>query len=98
MAGRLRFSLLTPRGEACACACDAVDLTAKDDAGGSGGGSIGIRRGHLPAVVALEEGGSLQVRLEGKVLYSVRIRGGFARIDREEVTVLTPELLERDRD
>ena len=93
MAGNLHFRLLTPAGEAYSGSCDYAELTAKDDAGGRGGGSLGIRRGHLPAVVALEEGGRIRVSLEGETIYTARVRGGFARVTREEVTVLTPEVM-----
>ncbi|MBR3059526.1 MAG: hypothetical protein IKG89_02815 [Oscillospiraceae bacterium] len=74
-----------------------MDLTAKDDASGRGGGSLGVRRGHLPAVAALEEGGGLRCVSGGKTVFSCRIRGGFARIGREEVEVLTPEVGELRR-
>ena len=91
MAEKLVFRLLTPQGERCSCPCDTVDLWAKDDAQGRGGGSMGVRRGHLPAVVALEEGSRVRVVSGEKTVYAARIRGGFARVDRESVTVLTPE-------
>lgn len=94
----LRFRLLTPAGEVFSCLCDAVDLTAKDDASGRGGGSLGVRRGHLPAVAALEEGGGLRCVSGGRTVFSCRVRGGFARIGREEVEVLTPEASEIRRE
>ena len=47
----------------------------------------------IPAVAALEEGGSVRVLLGGGTVYAARVRGGFARIDRESVTVLTPEVI-----
>ena len=97
MTGGLRFRLLTPEGEVFSCSCDGVDLTAKDNASGRGGGSLGVRRGHLPAVAALEEGGRLRILAEGKTLFSCRVRGGFARIGRDEVEVLTPEVREISR-
>ena len=50
-----------------------------------------------PAVAALEEGGSLRCVSGGKTVFSCRIRGGFARIGREEVEVLTPEVGELRR-
>ncbi len=90
----LRFRLLTPRGEAFTCLCDSVELTVKDDAQGRGGGSLGVRRGHLPGVAALQEGGRIRVLSGGEAVYAARVRSGFARITREEVTVLTPETWE----
>lgn len=91
MAEKLVFHLVTPQGERCSCPCDAVDLWAKDDALGCGGGSMGFRRGHIPAVVALEEGSTVRAVAGDKTVYAARIRGGFARVDRESVTVLTPD-------
>jgi len=93
MGGKLLFRLLTPQGEKFSGECDAVDLWARDDASGNGGGSLGIRRGHLPAVVALEDGGRVRALSDGGPVYSARIRGGYARVDRESVTVLTPEVI-----
>jgi F0F1-type ATP synthase epsilon subunit len=87
----LLFHLLTPVKEVASCHCDAVNLCEKDGAEGWGGGSIGILRGHVPAVIALEEGGSVRVTQGGKTVFEARVRGGFARVDGETVTVLTPE-------
>jgi len=90
MEGEFRFLLLTPLKEVASCSCDAVSLWEKDDAAGQGGGSIGIRRGHLPAVIALAENGPLRVTLAGKTCISGKVHGGFARIEPGSVTVLTP--------
>ncbi|MBR2717302.1 MAG: hypothetical protein IKP17_08945 [Oscillospiraceae bacterium] len=92
----LLFRLLTPRKEVASCRCDAVELWAKDNAKGEGGGSMGVRRGHLPAVVALEKGGPVRALADGKPVFSARVRGGFARVDAKSVTVLTPEAEEAD--
>ena len=89
MGDAFRFRLLTPGKEVAACACDAVNLWEKDGRKGQSG-SIGIHRGHLPAVVALAEDGPLRVSLGGKTVFSARIRGGFARVEPGSVTVLTP--------
>lgn len=90
MEGDLLFHLLTPLQEVASCRCDAVTLFEKDGAQGFGG-SIGIRRGHLPAVVALAEGGTVKVTAEGRTVFAATVRGGFARVDHGSVTVLTPE-------
>ncbi len=87
----LRFLLLTPAKEVADCRCDAVNLFEKDKADGWGGGSVGIHHGHLPAVLALAEGGTVKAVREGKTVFSACVRGGFARVDPESVTVLTPE-------
>ena len=93
MGGKLLFRVLTPQGEKFSGECEAVDLWARDDAEGNGGGSLGFRRGHLPAVVALAEGGRVKAMEGDNTVYSARIRGGYARVDRESVTVLTPEVM-----
>ena len=90
MEGMLTFRLLTPRKEVVSCSCDAVDLWAKDDEKGCGGGSVGIRPGHVRAVVALAEDGLLKVISAGKIVFAAKVRGGFARIEGGAVTVLTP--------
>ena len=86
----LSFHLLAPMKEVASCSCDTVDLWEKDGKQGWGG-SIGIRRGHLPAVVALEEGGRVRVSTEGRTVFEARVRGGYARVEHDSVTVLTPE-------
>ena len=91
MGAKLLFRVLTPQGERFKGECDAVDLWVTDDAAGNGGGSMGILPGHIPAVAALEEGGRVKAVDGGNTVYSARIRGGYARVDRESVTVLTPE-------
>ena len=73
------------------CSCDAVNLWEREDRQGRGGGSIGVRKGHLPAVIALAEGGTVRAIANGKTIFEAKIRGGFARVDAESVTVLTPE-------
>ena len=93
MGAKLLFRVLTPQGERFKGECDAVDLWAKDDAGGNGGGSMGILPGHLPAVAALAEGGRVRATSEGQAVYTAHVRGGYARVDRESVTVLTPEVM-----
>ena len=90
MEGKLVFCLLTPRKEVVSCSCEAVNLWAKDDDKGEGGGSVGIRRGHVPTVIALAENGPVQVASEGKLVFAAKVRGGFARVEAGSVTVLTP--------
>ena len=90
MAGELLFKLLTPMKEVASCSCDAVSLVEKDNAQNQGG-SLGIRPGHLSAVIALEDNGQVRATAEGKTVFSAIVRGGFARVDSKSVTVLTPD-------
>ena len=90
MEGEFLFHLLTPLKEVASCRCEAVNLVGKEGAQAMGG-SIGIRHGHLPAVVALAEGSEVRVTSQDKTVFSAKVRGGFARVDRDSVTVLTPD-------
>ncbi len=90
MGAELQFRLLTPMKEVASFRCESVNLFEKDDAQGCGGGSIGIHRGHMPAVIALAEGGALKAVSQGKTVFQASVRGGFARVDGSSVTVLTP--------
>ena len=54
MAEEILFKLLTPLKEVASYSCDAVSLFEKDNDQGQGG-SLGVRPGHLPAVIALED-------------------------------------------
>ncbi len=89
MDGGLLFRLITPAKEMCAVRCDSVILCEKDNAE-CRGGSLGIRPGHLPAVVALEEGSTVRAVSGEKKIFEAAVRGGFARVDGGSVTVLTP--------
>ncbi len=83
------FRILTPQKDVASFRCDAVNLIEKENAKGQGG-SIGILRGHLPAVIALEENSAVKVTAQGKQVFAATVRSGFARVDRESVTILTP--------
>lgn len=80
--------ILTPEGEKARLSCSHVTLFAKDNARGEGGGSFGIRRGHLPALAALKENSLVEAISDGgQVRFCVG--GGFASIRDEVVTVVT---------
>ena len=89
MDGEVMFRILTPLKDVASFRCEAVNLVEKDNAEGQGG-SIGILRGHLPAVIALEENSPVTASVKGKTVFSATVRGGFARVNRESVTILTP--------
>ena len=90
MAEEILFKLLTPLKEVASYSCDAVSLFEKDNAHGQGG-SLGVRPGHLPAVIALEDSSQVRATAKGNIVFSAIVRGGFARVDGQSVTVLTPE-------
>ena len=92
----LEFVLVTPEGEAARLLCDSVTVFAADDANGENGGSVGIRRGHLPAVIALESRSYVSARAEGAQVFKARVGGGFAHVRNNTVTVIT-DSLEREQ-
>ena len=90
----LELAVLTPAGETARIPCDSVRIFVKDNAAGEGGGSMGIRKGRLPAVAALEEGSVVSARLSGEQVFSMRVSGGFALVKDNVVTVLTDTVRE----
>ena len=88
MKDRLTFRLITPDGIMTDCECTAVDMTACADKNGQGGGSVGIRRGHLPAVIALESGSKIKITLQNGDRQTVKVDGGFAEVADNTVTVI----------
>ncbi|MBO4562732.1 MAG: F0F1 ATP synthase subunit epsilon [Clostridia bacterium] len=84
----LTFVLLTPEGEAKRLECDSVTLEARDNDMGEGGGSFGIRRGHLPLIAALKPGSEAKISSGGRVIASLKISDGFASVKNDTVTVI----------
>lgn len=89
MTGKLFFELITPEGIKFGSECDAVNLFARDNKKGAGGGSVGIRRGHARAIIALDDGKTVNVVLDGKTVFSAAVAGGFADVSDNKVTVIT---------
>ena len=85
----VRLVILTPAGEAASVECDHVNLFARDNAAGENGGSVGIRRGHAPAVVALEANSVVAAKSCGREVFRTTVSGGFARVGSDRVTVIT---------
>ena len=83
----LSLRVITPNGIAVEAACDAVTLPVADGVSGEGGGSMGIRRGHARAMVALAAG-VVRARLQGDTVLSIAVESGLASIDRNVVQIL----------
>lgn len=88
MNGAIKLSIVTPKGVAFSVTCDSVRLNTPDDRNGHNGGSIGIRRGHIPAVIAIAEGETVAFS-NGTVVLRVRTESGFASVENDEVQVIT---------
>ena len=94
MAGEpLKLIFLTPEGESETVPCGSVNVFACDNASGEGGGSVGILKGHIAAVIALEIGSKVTAKSGGEVVFSKEVPGGFAMVKNDVVTVLTDDAI-----
>ena len=84
----LTLKIVAPDGKKAELECESVNLVARDNASGRGGGSVGIRPGHLPAVIALGKG-EVCAFTQGEKVYSAAVFGGFALGKNNTVTVMT---------
>lgn len=82
----LRLKIVTPKGALESCVCDSVRLTESPDISDKGGGSIGIRTGHIPSFISLAEG-SVCGLLNGRSVLSGKSGDGFATVENDAVTV-----------
>ncbi|MBP5155457.1 MAG: F0F1 ATP synthase subunit epsilon [Clostridia bacterium] len=89
----LKFEIITPGGRKAFAECESVNVYARDNEKGEGGGSVGIRPGHMPAVIALGPG-EVCAFLNGKKVCSATVRGGFALVRNNTVTVMTDDCKE----
>lgn len=87
----LTLKIVTPDGEDREISCDSVSLWMAPDQKGRQEGSIGIRKGHTNAVIALGNG-SVAALQDGKSVFSGRTEGGFATVLNNTVTVITNHL------
>ena len=84
---KLLLTVLTPSGCAAEAECSSVTLFARDNDAGEGGGSVGIRPGHLPAVIALAPDSVVKGSSGGQTVVSVTVSRGFAEVRDDKVTV-----------
>ncbi len=87
-ASTMTLRLMTPSGLSEEIPCDSVQLTQRDSVAGYGGGLVGIRTGHAPAVIALGEG-PVQASLGAKIVFHASVSGGFASVLDDVVTIIT---------
>ena len=86
----LLLKIVTPTGETANLACDSVHVQVPDDVSGNNGGWVGIRRGHVDSLLALEPG-ELQALRDGAVLARYTLGQGFAFVQDDTVTVITDQ-------
>jgi len=75
-----RLRVLSPEGTACDQVVSAVTLPSLQ-------GEITVLPEHMPVVVALTDGEIRAVTAEGEI--SLAVEGGFARVEKQGVTVLS---------
>lgn len=69
--------------------CDAVSFTVPhSEARPNAGGSVGIRRGHTDALMAVAEG-RIVARAAGEIVLSAAVAPGFAVVRHDQITVIT---------
>jgi len=87
MADKLNFSLVSPERELFAGPVDQVDAPGSE-------GDFGVLSGHAPFMTALKEG---QVRVhDGGKIRVFDVRGGFADVTSEGLTILAEHAVEAD--
>ena len=89
--GLIKVKIVTPGGvnnSGVEFECDSVHLNAQEDAKGNNGGSFGVRYGHADALAALGKG-KVEAYLNGEIIKTIEISGGFAKIRKDSVTVIT---------
>ncbi|MBQ1817896.1 MAG: hypothetical protein II124_04610 [Clostridia bacterium] len=89
MEGAIKLVVVTPEGEAGRAFCDSVTFCAMDNEKGEGGGSVGILKGHLPLIAALEDGSRVTAKRSGSEVFSAEVWGAFAYAADDTVTVIT---------
>ena len=87
----LTLKIVTPEGVNRTIECDSVTLWMAPDQKGRSEGSIGIRKGHTDAVIALGNGPA-QARQGDKLMFSAKTSGGFATVVRDTVTIVSPHI------
>lgn len=87
----LTLRIISKEGSAGPVECDSVHLTVADDNMGRGGGSMGIRAGHIKSLISVDQG-FVTAYLSGKEIFSCKTAGGFATVENDSVTVVTERM------
>ena len=86
----LTLLIITPKGKQPPLFCDSVQLTVSDNTDGKNGGSYGIRKGHIKALLSLDTG-TIHAYLDGAKILAAKAGNGFASVDSDTVTVVVDE-------
>lgn len=83
----MKLVISTPKGTNKPIECDSVHLTIHDDCKGKNGGSYGIRKGHVKALIALEKGKTIALK-DNKEIFSAETDTGFATVENDVITMV----------
>ena len=81
------LKIVTPEGALTPVECDSVHLTVCDNKKGSGGGSYGIKKGHIEALFSLGKG-EIKAFLDSEAIFSAKCGSGFANVKENTVTAV----------
>lgn len=87
----LTLTIVTPDGKLPDILCDSITLFVCDTEKGKGGGSYGIRKGHINSVIALGTG-DVTAKADGKVIFKESFLGGIAQIKNNTVKLTVTKL------
>ena len=87
----LTLKIVTPEGVDHSIDCDSVSLWMAPDSKGKGEGSLGIRKDHVNAVIALGNG-PVTAQLQGNTVFSAQSEGGFATVMNNVITVVSQQM------
>lgn len=87
----LTLKIVSKNGSSPVVECDSIHLTVADDTTGKGGGSMGIRPGHIKSLISLGRGG-VTAYIDGKEIFSCMTDVGFATVENDNVTIVTEKI------
>ncbi|MBR4881568.1 MAG: hypothetical protein IKU19_06510 [Clostridia bacterium] len=90
----LTLKIVSKEGVSTPVECDSVHLKVCDNTLGQGGGSMGIRPGHIKSLISVERG-PVVAYLDGKEIFSLDTDGGFATVENDNVTIVTEKITKR---
>lgn len=88
----LELKIVSLNGSIDPVKCDSVNFILCDDDMGKGGGSIGIRTGHVKSLLSIDKG-EVVAYLDGKKIFSCFTEGGFATVENDTVTVVSEKII-----
>ncbi len=88
----LTLKIVTPSGALDKIVCDSIRLNVSDGKDGNGGGSYGIRQGHVRSVLLLSEG-KITAYSNGEAIFSAHTGDGFAAVENDTVTVTVESII-----